>query len=778
MSSKNSKKRRRIVTTSDIVPAGTREDVAPETIEERALAPLVEEPATGPAPEASAVASAADAEESIFVAPRDDRKEPQKLVKFTRKGKKSPVTVEDTPPAEKNEGDAADGEEAQTASVEERRPSRKKRASAKSEVEDRGGAESAEDDESAVDERAASEDAEDDESEAERAEEERVEDDEERAEEGAGVDADGADDESADDHEAGAERRDGDEARRADEDDEDGGEPPTVVDAGVHTLSDERREDGDATSGVPSAEQSGGAESRDASGENAGQWPQGSLFSDEGADDEATEPAAQGDELWTPEEGDGPATTVPAVDVSRAHLKGLIEALVFVADQPLTINEIAKAAGKADRKMVKSLVDELRQEYGRRGIHLDEVAGGLIFRTNPAYGPFIRDAAAKKPVRMTRAQLETLAIIAYRQPLTRPEVDEIRGVDSGPVMKMLLERDLVKILGKKDEPGRPLLYGTTQAFLEFFGLKALKDLPSLREFTELSDDSRKTFEREMGDADVPTQPDLSTLAAAASTAGTTEADGVASQTDPSALASDAGVDSDVEPPTVRAETIGDASDASDVESASGRATDENAEVTSESAPEDDGEDENVVQAADDDAAEEDPSDEERLAAGSDAEEEGSPSDDQATEHGEAEASADDADDDDDDAADDDDDDADDDDDDADDDDDDADDDDDDADDDDDDADDDDDDADDDDDDADDDAEASADADGEIESSIEGTDADADDGDPSGGDEPSEEQDVARDDAEAGGGASDDEREASADDGEGRDESDAPEPEEV
>ena len=132
-----------------------------------------------------------------------------------------------------------------------------------------------------------------------------------------------------------------------------------------------------------------------------------------------------------------------------------------------------------------------------RGIHLEEVGGGLIFRTNPVYGPFVRDAAAKKPVRMTRAQIETLAIIAYRQPITRPEVDDVRGVDSGPVMKMLLDRGLIKILGKKDEPGRPLLYGTTANFLEFFGLRSLKDLPSLREFTELSEDSRRAFDREM-----------------------------------------------------------------------------------------------------------------------------------------------------------------------------------------------------------------------------------------------------------------------------------------
>src|SRR5262249_55665384 len=124
---------------------------------------------------------------------------------------------------------------------------------------------------------------------------------------------------------------------------------------------------------------------------------------------------------------------------------------------------------------------------------------------------------AKRPVRMTRAQLETLAIVAYRQPITRPEVDDVRGVDSGPVLHTLLDRDLVKILGKKDEPGRPLLYGTTRSFLEFFGLKSLKDLPNLREFTELSDDSRRVYDREMGgEPDETTTADVDTLAAAAS----------------------------------------------------------------------------------------------------------------------------------------------------------------------------------------------------------------------------------------------------------------------
>jgi len=190
----------------------------------------------------------------------------------------------------------------------------------------------------------------------------------------------------------------------------------------------------------------------------------------------------------------GPSTG----EISREHLKGLLEALIFASDKPIRAAELAKSAA-APLRDVKLLLAILKSDYSTRGVQLDEVAGGWIFRTSAAYAPFVRDLTKQKPVKLTRAQIETLAILAYRQPITRPEIDEIRGVDSGPVLKLLLERDLVKILGKKDEPGRPLLYGTTPHFLEFFGLKSLKELPTLREFTELNEDSRRVVERELGD---------------------------------------------------------------------------------------------------------------------------------------------------------------------------------------------------------------------------------------------------------------------------------------
>jgi segregation and condensation protein B len=195
---------------------------------------------------------------------------------------------------------------------------------------------------------------------------------------------------------------------------------------------------------------------------------------------------------------DAEAGVERARDIPLAHLRGLVEALVFAADKPMRTSELARLAS-APVQQVRALLADLRATYADRGIVLSEIAGGWVFRTNVQYAPFVRELTSERPVRLTRAQVETLAIVAYRQPITRPEIDDIRGVDSGATLKLLLERDLLRILGKKDEPGRPLLYGTTTRFLEFFGLKSLSDLPTLREFTELSDDSRRAAEAELGE---------------------------------------------------------------------------------------------------------------------------------------------------------------------------------------------------------------------------------------------------------------------------------------
>jgi segregation and condensation protein B len=184
---------------------------------------------------------------------------------------------------------------------------------------------------------------------------------------------------------------------------------------------------------------------------------------------------------------------------SGEALKNVLESLIFVSGGPVTAKRLARAA-RATIAEVQPLLDELVADYQHRGVHLYFVAGGYQFRSARETADFVKTLVAPKPIRLTRAQLETLAIVAYRQPMTRPEVDDVRGVDSGSSLKVLTDRGLVKILGRKDEPGRPLVYGTTPQFLEFFGLGSLKDLPTLQEFSDLTDEHKALFEEKTGES--------------------------------------------------------------------------------------------------------------------------------------------------------------------------------------------------------------------------------------------------------------------------------------
>ena len=184
------------------------------------------------------------------------------------------------------------------------------------------------------------------------------------------------------------------------------------------------------------------------------------------------------------------------------RIKPILEALLFVCDRPLPDEEIRRITGlevAVIRKGMEKLQGRMRE--GISGIVLTEVAGGWQLRTDPESAEFVRRFLKVKPQRLTRAALETLAIIGYRQPVTRPEIEEVRAVDCGAVLKALLDRKLIKIIGKKEEAGRPLLYGTTREFLEFFNLKDLTSLPTLREFQELTEEHRDIVEKETpGDA--------------------------------------------------------------------------------------------------------------------------------------------------------------------------------------------------------------------------------------------------------------------------------------
>lgn len=203
------------------------------------------------------------------------------------------------------------------------------------------------------------------------------------------------------------------------------------------------------------------------------------------------------------EEDDGPVDdTAKEAPKTRAHLKRVIESLIFVSDQVITAQQLGRIT-KTKIGDVREVLAELAIEYEGRGLELVEVNGGYQFRSAAASAAYVRVLVAARPVRLTRAQLETLALIAYRQPITRPEVDDVRGVDSGSAIKVLLDRELIKILGRKDDAGRPLLYGTTPFFLEFFGMNSMQELPTLREFTELSDEHRELFKAKTNDIGDP-----------------------------------------------------------------------------------------------------------------------------------------------------------------------------------------------------------------------------------------------------------------------------------
>ncbi len=183
--------------------------------------------------------------------------------------------------------------------------------------------------------------------------------------------------------------------------------------------------------------------------------------------------------------------------LSDERVRTVIESLLFVSDKPLALEQLHEATGIAPERITKALskLAGLRRE-GISGVVLHEVGGGFQLRTDPGSAEYVRRYLKVKPQRLTRAAVETMAIIAYRQPVTRPEIEDIRGVDTGAVLKALLERRLIKILGKKEEVGRPILYGTTREFLEFFAIKDLSSLPTLREFQELSEEHQEIVEKE------------------------------------------------------------------------------------------------------------------------------------------------------------------------------------------------------------------------------------------------------------------------------------------
>jgi segregation and condensation protein B len=178
-----------------------------------------------------------------------------------------------------------------------------------------------------------------------------------------------------------------------------------------------------------------------------------------------------------------PKEPAPA-DAPGPSARQILEALLFASDDPLALERLAECAGLEDGREARTLLEDLRREYeaSGRAFSLEEVAGGWQMLTRPVYAPHLARLKRRPDrARLTGAALETLAVIAYRQPVLRTDVEKIRGVACGDMLRALMERDLVRIAGRAEEPGSPLLYGTTPRFLAEFGLRSLKDLPTARD---------------------------------------------------------------------------------------------------------------------------------------------------------------------------------------------------------------------------------------------------------------------------------------------------------
>jgi segregation and condensation protein B len=183
------------------------------------------------------------------------------------------------------------------------------------------------------------------------------------------------------------------------------------------------------------------------------------------------------------EVGEEEAPILPAIEV-----RAVVEAVIFASPEPVTGKQLGQVLGGVSKEAWQAALEELKAEYARegRGLQLIEVAGGYQITTRPEYNDWVRELLdPQKPTRLSIQALETLAVIAYKQPATLPEIIELRGVKSGGVLKTLLEKRLIRIMGRKEVVGRPILYGTSKDFLLHFGLRDLTELPQIEEFAEV-----------------------------------------------------------------------------------------------------------------------------------------------------------------------------------------------------------------------------------------------------------------------------------------------------
>jgi len=171
------------------------------------------------------------------------------------------------------------------------------------------------------------------------------------------------------------------------------------------------------------------------------------------------------------------------INMDDFEIKPILESLIFISDTAVRLDTLMEILPELSKEAILEGIDKIKQEYAEpsKGFELIEVSGGYQFRTKPRWAEWVNRLKKAKAIKLSRSALETLAMVAYRQPIIRPEIEEIRGVDSGWVLRTLLEKGLIRMMGRREIPGRPIIYGTTKAFLELFSLNALSDLPNLKE---------------------------------------------------------------------------------------------------------------------------------------------------------------------------------------------------------------------------------------------------------------------------------------------------------
>ena len=187
------------------------------------------------------------------------------------------------------------------------------------------------------------------------------------------------------------------------------------------------------------------------------------------------------------------------------NVKSIIEAVLFAADEPISVARLKGIIDTADARQIKAAIEELNNEYesSNRAFVIEEIADGYRMYTRPEFNEWLKKLFRQRSeARLSLAALETLAIVAYKQPTERAEIEDIRGVDVGQILRNLLDKDLIKILGRSEKLGRPFLYGTTKKFLEHFGLKSIKDLPRVTDIEPQVQGEQKEVEADNAQADV------------------------------------------------------------------------------------------------------------------------------------------------------------------------------------------------------------------------------------------------------------------------------------